>query len=67
MAKKQRDPNMSKVREVDLNSDPDPNPYPEFESEVFEMYRANKLEPDEIVDAKERRKYLKWLVKNPEE
>jgi hypothetical protein len=59
MAGKSRKP---KLLEED---DAVPNPYPEFECEMFEMYRADHIEPDDIPDLVTGRKYKEWLEKNP--
>ncbi len=61
MARKSRKP---KLLEED---DAVPNPYPEFESEVFEMYRADSIRPEDFPDAVEGKKYKEWLEKNPPE
>ena len=41
-----------------------PKPYPEFESEVFEMYRSDNIEPKDFPDLVEGKKYKEWLQKN---
>ena len=58
MVRKSRKP---KLLEED---DAVPNPYPEFESEVFESYRASNLEPGDFPDLVEGKKYKEWLEKN---
>ena len=58
MARKTRKP---KLLEED---DAVPNPYPEFESEVFESYRASNLKPEDFPDVVEGKKYREWLEKN---
>lgn len=58
MARKSRKP---KLLEED---DAVPNPYPEFESEVFESYRTGNLEPEDFPDVVEGKKYKGWLEKN---
>ena len=61
MARKTRKP---KLLEED---DAVPNPYPEFEAEVFESYRASNLKPEDFPDVVEGKKYKAWLEKNPPE
>lgn len=46
--------------------DPIPNPYPEFESEVFQMYRDMGMIPSDILDNTAVR-YEQWLIKNGEQ
>jgi hypothetical protein len=59
-----RKPRKPKLLEED---DAIPNPYPEFESEVFEMYRSDNIEPEDFPDVEEGQKYKEWLEKNPPE
>jgi len=48
---------------TDSFDDPTPNPnYPEFESEVFQMYKELKLQPNDIADKDESKKYQEWLT-----
>ncbi len=55
MARKSRKP---KLLEDD---DAVPNPYPEFEFEVFEMYRADNTKPEDFPDLVEGKKCKEWL------
>jgi len=43
--------------------DPVPDPYPEFEAEVFELYRDEGLAPEDLRDPDERQRYAAWLAK----
>ena len=61
MARKSRKPKLLEEDDAVLN------PYPEFESEVFEMYRSDNIEPDDIPDLLTGKKYKEWLEKNPPE
>ena len=43
--------------------DPVPDPYPEFEEEMFELYFDSKLKIEDIKSKKGRDKYAAWLEK----
>jgi hypothetical protein len=48
---------------MDLYDDPVPDPYPEMDNEVFDMYHHRGLTPADIHDEKEAAAYQKWLDK----
>jgi len=45
----------------ELFDDPVPDPYPEFDVEVFELYLEDGIEASELPDEDEAVQYQKWL------
>ena len=42
--------------------DPVPDPYPEFEAEMFDFYFETGVKPESIKDVDERQRYLRWIA-----
>jgi hypothetical protein len=48
-----------------MYSDPVPDPYPEMDDEVFEMFQAQGLTPDDMADPESKQEYAQWLEAHP--
>ena len=56
---------MNKTSIDDMFADPVPDPYPEMQEEMYDLYQYLGHKPEDLLDLEEREGYIKWLDAQP--
>lgn len=57
---------VKKTCHEDMFADPVPEPYPEMQEEMYDLYRSLGHKPEDLLDLGEREGYIRWLKAHPD-